>query len=314
MTMEPTLITVSILTYKRRETLVQALDSVRAQSYMPHEVVVVDNGSEDDLESFLKDNYPEVRLVALKENLAGAGRNRGVEAARGEIVVTIDNDLYFDSPFELQKIVTAFQERPNATCIAFKVLESGTGNLHVRDWCHPRNFAQYGDTEFETYFIPEGACAFRRADFLRIGGYYEPYWLGHEGWDLTLRLLDQGGHIVYCPSIRIRHQISGETRTSWRPYYFYTRNYIWVTARNYGFLDATLFLPEKIAMMAFFAARTGHLAAFARGFRDGLKGLPKVWKTRKPVSASTRKHLNELTGDRPGIFTRLRRHRERPLI
>src|SRR5579862_766550 len=80
MTMEPTLITVSILTYKRRETLVQALDSVRAQSYMPHEVVVVDNGSEDDLESFLKDNYPEVRLVALKENLAGAGRNRGVEA------------------------------------------------------------------------------------------------------------------------------------------------------------------------------------------------------------------------------------------
>lgn len=312
--MEPMLITVSILTYKRREALIQALDSVREQSYTPREVIVVDNGSGDDLESFLQERYPEVRLVALQENLAGAGRNRGVEKARGEIVVTIDNDLYFDSPFELQKIVTAFHDRPQAACIAFKTLESGSGNLHVRDWCHPRDYTMYADSEFETYFIPEGACAFRRADFLKIGGYYEPYWLGHEGWDLALRLLDNGGRIFYCPSIRIRHQMSGETRTNWRPYYFYTRNYIWVAARNYGALDAALFLPEKLAMMAFFAARTGHLSAYARGFRDGLKGLPKVWKTRKRVSASTRKHLNELTAERPNMLARLRRHRERPLI
>jgi len=312
--MDAALVSVSILTYKRRETLIQALDSVRQQSYTPREVVVVDNGSGDGLASFLAENYPEARLVALDENLGGAGRNRGIEAARGEVVVTIDNDLYFDSPFELQKIVTAFEERPQATCIAFKVLESGSGQLHVRDWCHPRSYAQYADTEFETYFIPEGACAFRRDAFLRIGGYYEPFWLGHEGWDLTLRLLDQGGQILYCPWIRIRHQISGETRTSWRPYYFYTRNYLWVAARNYGATDAGFFLTEKLAMMVYFATRTGNLRAFGRGLRDGLRGLPQVWKTRKPLSASTRKRLKELTGDRPGVMARLRRHRQRPLI
>jgi GT2 family glycosyltransferase len=312
--MDPSLITVSILNYKRRETLTKALDSVRQQSYMPREVVVVDNGSGDDLAAFLEQNYPEVRLVALTENLGGAGRNRGIEAARGEVVVTIDNDLYFDSPFELQKIVTAFEERPQATCIAFKVLESGSGKLHVRDWCHPRNYAEYADAEFETYFIPEGACAFRRKPFLQIGGYYEPFWLGHEGWDLALRILDQGGQIVYCPSIRVCHQISGETRTSWRPYYFYTRNYIWVSARNYGAVGTALFLPEKLAMMTYFATRTGNLRALFRGLRDGLGGLPKVWKTRKPLAESTWTRLRALTGERPGMLARLRRHRERPLI
>jgi GT2 family glycosyltransferase len=312
--MDPILVTISILTYKRRETLTKALDSVREQSYTPREVVVVDNGSGDDLADFLTEHYPEVRLVALTENLGGAGRNRGIEAAFGDIVVTIDNDLYFDSPFELQKIVTAFEERPQATCIAFKVLESGSGQLHVRDWCHPRSYARYGDTEFETYFIPEGACAFRRKQFLEVGGYYEPFWLGHEGWDLALRMLDRGGRIVYCPSIRIRHQISGETRTNWRPYYFYTRNYIWVTARNYGALGTALFLPEKLAMMAYFAARTGNLRALGRGLRDGVTGLPKVWKTRKPLAASTWQRLEDLTDERPNVVARLRRHRERPLI
>lgn len=314
MNMDPSLVTVSILTYKRREALTKALDSVREQSYTPREVVVVDNGSGDDLASFLKQNYPEVRLVALTENLGGAGRNKGMEAARGEVVVTIDNDLYFDSPFELQKIVTAFEERPHATCIAFKVLESGSGQLHVRDWCHPRNYAAFSDTEFETYFIPEGACAFRRKQFLQVGGYYEPFWLGHEGWDLALRMLDHGGQIVYSPSIRVCHQISGETRTSWRPYYFYTRNYIWVTARNYRAIGTALFLPEKLAMMAYFAARTGNLRAFFRGLRDGLTGLPRAWKTRKPLAKSTWKRLRGLTEERPGVMARLRRHRERPLI
>jgi GT2 family glycosyltransferase len=308
------LVTVSILNYRRREAMVKTLESVRQQSYSPREVVVVDNGSGDDISAFLKANFPEARLVELSGNPGCAGRNRGVEAARGEMVVTVDNDLYFDSPFELQKIMSAFDESPEASCIAFKVIEAGSGQLHVRDWCHPRSYLEYADKEFETYFIPEGACAFRRKPFLESGGYYEPLWLGHEGWDLALRLLERGGRIFYKPSIRIRHLVSSETRTSWRPYYYYTRNYIWIASRNYPPGRMALFLAEKIAMMACFAARTGHLRAFARGIRDALRGLPETWKTRKAISARTWHRLTNLTSERPGVFARLRRHRERPLI
>lgn len=314
MTNSDVLVSVVILNYRRREALVQALQSVREQSYSNREVVVADNNSGDDLVQFLADHFPEVRLVALTENAGCVGRNRGIHAARGSLVVTIDNDLYFDSPFELQKVVNAFRECPEASCIAFKVLEATTGQLHVRDWCHPCSYADYADSEFETDFIPEGASAFRRDRFLETGGYFEPLWIGHEGWDLALRVLDRGGHIFYRPSIRVRHLISGETRTSWRPYYYYTRNYIWIAARNYTLGRSLRFLTEKMAMMAYFAIRTKNLKAFGRGIRHGLSGLPKVWMTRRALAPSTWTVLRHLGSRRPGLSARLRRHRARPLI
>jgi GT2 family glycosyltransferase len=307
-------VSVVILTYRRREALIQALQSVRAQSYSQQEVVVADNGSGDDLAQFLADHFPEVRFVGLTENGGCVGRNHGIEAARGELVVTIDNDLYFDSPFELQKLVNAFQECPQASCIVFKVLEATSGNLHVRDWCHPYSYTGYADREFETCFIPEGACAFRRNHFLQAGGYFEPLWLGHEGWDLAVRMLDRGMHIFYRPSIRVRHLISSDTRTSWRPYYYYTRNYIWIALRHYSPGRALPYLVEKTGMMTYFAIRTNNLGALGRGIRDGLRGVPAMLKTRKVLSSSTWFMLRELGTNRPGIGERLRRHRARPLV
>jgi GT2 family glycosyltransferase len=311
---EDMLVSVVILTYQRRSALVRALQSVRVQSYENREVIVVDNCSGDDVNEFLRDHFPEVRLVALTTNAGCAGRNRGIEAARGSVVVTIDNDLYLDSSFELQKIVNAFAECPQASCIALKVLEADTGQLHIRDWCHPLSYERSADTEFETFFIPEGACAFRRDHFLEAGGYFEPLWLGHEGWDLALRMLDRGRHIFYRPSIRVCHLISRETRTSWRPYYYYTRNYIWIAARNYSLTKAVPFLSEKLAMMTYFAIRTRNLAALWRGVRDGVRGLSETAKSRKVLAVSTWRTLARLNANRPSWASRLRRHRARPLI
>jgi GT2 family glycosyltransferase len=312
--MQNFLISVVILNYRRWEALKGTLSTVISQSYSSREVIVVDNGSADGSGDLVRQHFPEVTVVELDGNPGCLGRTRGVEAAHGEFVVTIDNDVYFDSAFELQKIANAFSACPEASCIVFKVLESTTGRLHVRDWCHPRNHAEYSDREFETSFIPEGACAFRRADFLRIGGYYEPLWIGCEGFDLSLRLLNHGSRIFYRPSIRVRHLMSQETRNSWRPYYYYTRNYLWIAMRNYPVVRAVPFLAEKMAMMACFAGRTGNLKAMFRGIRDAALGFRKVWATRDPVSPAVFRLLADLSRERPNLWTRLRRHRERPLI
>ncbi|MGB7439333.1 MAG: glycosyltransferase, partial [Candidatus Acidiferrum sp.] len=243
-----------------------------------------------------------------------AGRNRGIEDSHGECVVTLDNDVFFDSDFELQKIVNEFANCPHASCLVFKVLEANTGRLHVRDWCHPRSYKEHSDADFETTYIPEGACAFRRRDFLAIGGYYETLWIGHEGGDLALRLLNNGGRIFYRPSIRVRHLMSAATRTSWRPYYFYTRNYLWLALRNYPIARAIPFVTVKLSMMLVFALRTGNVKPMLRGIRDAVVGFRAVWSTRQPLSQATFRKLAHLSSDRPGFFARLGRHRERPLI
>ncbi len=305
----------AILSYMRREALACTLSSVEMQSYQPREIIVVDNGSRDGTDQFLQRHFPHVRLVALPQNIGAVARNRGVVQAKGNIVVMLDNDVAFDSAYELQKIVNAFERLPQADCLAFKVLDAIGRQLHVRDWCHPRSYMRHQDTEFETPFITEGACAFRRERFLRVGGYYEPLFIGHEGWDLALRLLDQGGRIVYAPAVRVRHaELKDVSRKSWRPYYYYTRNYIWVTARNYRAGPAVPFLMKYLGMMAYFSIRVGHIRAFARGLRDGLMGLPMAWRTRKPFSRATAKVLRDLMRERPGLIASWRRHRQRPQI
>lgn len=305
----------AILSYKREGALANTLASVQMQSYKPCEIIVVDNGSEDGIEDFVHRSFPGVRVVPLPKNIGTVARNRGVEQASGSIVVMLDNDVSFDSAFELQRIVNAFSRQPEADCIVFKVMNATGETLHVRDWCHPRSYLRFQDAEFETPYITEGACAFRREAFLRIDGYYEPLFIGHEGWDLALRLLDQGGRIVYNPAVRVRHAaLRDSTRSNLRPYYYYTRNYIWIAARNYPLGSAVPFLLKYMGMMAYFSVRVGHLAAFGRGIRDGLAGLPTVWRTRKPFSKATGRTLRNLSRERPGLIAAWRRHRERPQI
>ena len=310
--MDNVLISVVILNYRRRSDLIRALESVRAQSYQPREVVVVDNGSGDDLADFLGAEYPEVRLVGLQENIGCAGRNRGVAAARGDVTVTIDNDVCFDSHFELQKVANAFGKSSQVSCIVFKVLQGDTGRVHLRDWCHPRSYWDFSDSQFETCFIPEGACAFRREDFLKTGGYYEPLWIGCEGWDLALRMIDADMKIVYCPEIRVRHAMSNETRSDGRNFYFYTRNYLWIAFKDYSGWRRWSYLGYHWLMMGLFGMRAGHPAKVLRGVRDGVIGLSKLKRTR--ISRAGWRRLKTITSQRPGLLLRLKKHRERPLV
>src|SRR5215475_5686272 len=91
-------VTIAILNYQRRDALRRALEAARAQRYAPLELLVVDNASTDGAQEMVRDEFPDVHLVALPENIAAAARNEGVRAAKGEIVFTLDNDVLLGTP------------------------------------------------------------------------------------------------------------------------------------------------------------------------------------------------------------------------
>lgn len=309
------MVSVVILNYKRRDALILSLDSVKRQEYPEREIIVVDNASGDGISEFLATNYPEARLIELPENLgACAGRNAGIRAARGEIIVTLDNDIFFDSPFELGKIVKAFESRPQFHVFCFQLLDAQSRKLRVREWCHPRGWQEFGQTEFETNFFVEGASAYRREVFDVAGLYYDPIFIGCEGHDMAMRILDSGFRILYTPQIRARHLMSQATRTRERPYYFYTRNYIWIAYKDYYFAEACRFLFPKLLMMAYFSLRMRCLPAFFRGLRDGIYGLKRLRTERTPISRSTARYFDALERMRPNWRTRFVRHRAEPQI
>jgi len=309
------LVSVVILNYKRRDALVQSLDSVMRQEYPNREIILVDNHSDDGIREFVESINEPVRLIELDDNRgACGGRNAGLLEARGDIIVTLDNDVYFDSPFELSKVVQVFRTRPDVHVLAFQLCDAASGILRVREWCHPRSWQEFGESEFETNFFVEGACACRREVYGAAGLYFEPLFIYCEGYDLALRILDHGFRILYYPQIRARHLMSPMTRTRERPYYFFTRNYILIAFKDYPVIEGCRFLLPKLLMMLYFTLRSGCYRPFLKGLWDGLSGLRKIRSQRTTIDRTTIAYMNALDRGRPGWLARFARHRREPQL
>ncbi len=84
-------ISVVIPTYNRYTLLKRAIASVYAQTYLPKEVIVVDDGSDDATQKIQKD-FPDIVYIYQKNSGVSAARNRGIFAAKHEWIAFLDSD------------------------------------------------------------------------------------------------------------------------------------------------------------------------------------------------------------------------------
>lgn len=114
-------ISVVIPAYNRAHMLPVALDSVLAQEGVDLEVVVVDDGSQDDTErvmaGYVKEHGARVRYVRQDNAGASAARNHGVELAAGEFIAFLDSDDLF-LPGKLAAQLAAFRAHPHLGLVA----------------------------------------------------------------------------------------------------------------------------------------------------------------------------------------------------
>lgn len=307
------LVSIVVLNYKRLSALEQTLQSSVAQGYANKEIIVVDNHSEENVAELVRGFGTDVRLIELDANLgACGGRNAGIRAARGSIVITLDNDISFLSHDALEQVVRLFDEHPEYHVLAFQLRDPVTGQLRLREWCHPRDWRQFSEVGFATHFFVEGAAAYRRVVFESAGEYFEPLFVYNEGWDFALRILDHGFRILYSPEIKVRHLMSAETRSSSRSYFLFTRNYIWIAYKDYPIWEGIQFLSFRLAMMTYFSVREGQLSSFFKGAWEGILGCRAI--RRVPVHRSTLRYVNALERGRPNLLVRYLRHRTVPQL
>jgi GT2 family glycosyltransferase len=87
------LISIQILSWNKADKTLKAIQSAMEQTYPNIEIVVVDNGSEDDSVTRIQQQFPEVTLVKLNKNYGcPVGRNKGVPHCKGEFIFYMDND------------------------------------------------------------------------------------------------------------------------------------------------------------------------------------------------------------------------------
>ncbi len=202
-------------------SVVQSARSFEAACGQPTEVLVADDASTDDSESWLRAHFPGVRFEggSRQQGFAPAA-NRGVRAARFPLVYLVNNDVAL-APDTLPPLAAHFRDANvfaatgNAYDFATGILRGAgqrggfrRGFLRV----HSRFFVPSPSAEMQpllTIFATGGSSLFDRAKFLAVGGLNEmlaPY--GWEDVELSLRAWKQGFEIRYEPRSAIWHQFS----------------------------------------------------------------------------------------------------------
>lgn len=122
------LITVAVPTHNRPKLLREALASIAAQNHPEWEVVVVDDGSAPPVpESTLRELLGERFILVRHDQAQGiaAAKNAGVAAARGEVVLHLDDDDLL-TPVALAQIAAAYARHPELECLFINVEPFGT--------------------------------------------------------------------------------------------------------------------------------------------------------------------------------------------
>ena len=102
------LVSVIIPTYNRANTLATAIESVLDQTYKNIQLLVVDDGSEDNTEELIK-NYPAIEFIKQVHAGQGAARNNGLQHSKGTFIASLDSDDCWKADF-LEKCVTKLEE------------------------------------------------------------------------------------------------------------------------------------------------------------------------------------------------------------
>lgn len=199
------LISVILTHFNRPKFLRQAVDSLLGQNYQKFEVILADDGSTDvAAKRLLHELEPQFaqrgwRILYLQNGYVAAARNRAAEAARGEWLLFFDDDNVA-MPHMLATCAKAASNRKSGYIpIMFQVFESrGEPNAqNLADIFLPTGDAIAYSALVNT--LADTTALVCRETFWRVGGFREDYGLGHEDYELYLRLALLGEPCAIIP-------------------------------------------------------------------------------------------------------------------
>jgi GT2 family glycosyltransferase len=266
-----------ILTMGDRPTeLARAVESALAQEDAELEVVVVGNGADVPLAA------PGVKVVKLAENLGVAGgRNAGVEACGGDVVIFLDDDGWFPDRQLGTHVASRFAADPGLAVMSFRVVDPA-GGPGAR-WHVPRLRASDPERSSQVTTFAGGACAIRRAAYLAAGGLPEAFFYAHEETDLAWRLLGLGYRLEYDAAARMcHHALPNARHTTF--YRLDGRNRVLLARRNLPWPLAAAYLLNWFTLTVVRERSATAVRAWVSGFRQGWR-MDAGW--RRPMSART---------------------------
>lgn len=197
---------------------------------LPHELIVVDNGSVDGTIDYLETHYPSVARVEFTRNLGFArANNKAIDKARYNRLLFINNDIYFEYSFveplyEALKEEAVFAAAPkmlrwDRTTIddglRYGKYYSGLFSVELEE-----DSAQFDLPHWVTFFC--GGCFMCKRDLFCAWGGFDPLYTPYawEDLDLSYRAWKYGFSVAYVPHAVAYHKREATTRSAFSNFFF----------------------------------------------------------------------------------------------
>lgn len=292
---------VIIVNWNGSEVLRNCLKSLKNQTFKKFEVIIIDNGSEDDSLNSAKEIYPTAQLIPLSNNYGfAAGNNFGLKIVDTPYTALLNNDTVVDKNW-LRTLLFALENSPRAGFAASRMLFyeqpctiDRAGDSYCRSgtaFLRGRGFPADAYNKREWVF---GACAgaalYRTSMLEEIGFFDEDFFLLYEDVDLSFRAQLRGYKCLYVPEAIVYHHgsksIGFDTDTS---IYYSHRNLEWVYFQN---MPTKLLLRSLVNHLIYnlfailFFASKGHFTTIFKAKIDAFRGIKKSLKKRKTIQSS----------------------------
>lgn len=275
------MLSVVVLTMGNRPAeLDRSIRSALDQKNVDVEVILVANGIPGEWSPPIDDS--RVRLVRLPSNLGiPGGRNEGVAASTGDVILFLDDDGYYPSLELGRHLEDAFAADPSLGIVSFRVEdpEGGPGQRRHVPRLRAGDPARSSDV---TTFLG-GACAMRRTAFDAAGGLPAEFFYAHEETDLAWRAMDAGFRIVYDATAVMCHPAVLPTRHAMF-YRYNARNRVWLAKRNLPWPLALTYIGVWVSMTILRERSPKALRPWFKGFAEGWRTpsgerRPMKWRT-----------------------------------
>jgi len=312
---------VIIANWNGKKYLKDCFNSLRAQSYRDFKIILVDNGSEDGSVGFVRENYPETKIIQFEKNTGFCfGYNSGIKEALKDAavayVLVLNNDTKLHEKF-IEDMVDCSQRHPEAGSIQSKVLNFYESDkidcagilFSVDGVATNRGYGEKDggryDDEAEIFGANGTASLFMRKALekteLSEGEYFDnSYFAYYEDLDLAWRMRLAGFKSYYCPKAVARHVHSATTKkiSGFKAYYL-NRNRFFTLIKNFPLC--------RLAVILLILTPIRYIFLFFRVIiRKGRKNMEFSGQKKSAVAKEILKAWGSVIANIPGLVRKRR--------
>tara|TARA_Y100000766_G_scaffold285196_1_gene306989 strand:+ start:1154 stop:2281 length:1128 start_codon:yes stop_codon:yes gene_type:complete len=186
------------------------LESLVTQTYRPLEIIAVDDGSIDGSKEKLlswQDTEGEIPIHILSQNADGlsAGRQRAVQQSKGDWIAITDIDVRPEPDWITNMVleIKPIDKEESIVAVTGRTIFEHGGDIVSR--VRSVEIATKYRSRPRRTSLANGPCSmFKRDVLIKIGG-FNPQWYHAEDMEVSLRLIANGGSIIYAPEAVVRH-------------------------------------------------------------------------------------------------------------